>query len=168
MTSPAPDAIAMLERLAVIHAGRLRCPADLSAAVAAWVAEAAGQILSGEHPAAALGLATAPGARSLGRQSRQAQRDRCIAELLAHAPGSSNAKADRVLEWLEAGADRVPATVAPVVKAALSVDLPLPTDLRSIQRAAARAARAGAVNTGADREILASSAACCGQEVLQK
>lgn len=165
MTPPAdsarPDAIPLLQRLAALRGAGRQVPDDLSREVVALLSDAAPRVLAGESLDAACGLLPAPGHRSLARELRIAERDRLIADLFTTATGSSNRKADTVLAWLEVGetGDRVPATVAPIVKAALDTGLRVPSDPRTVQRAVARAARARAVIPSADCETVPTEGA---------
>jgi hypothetical protein len=119
-------------------------PADLARAVVDWIGNAAGPILAGEPVAEALGLAVRPGSRSLARKVQQSRRDAMLADLIEAGTGTLNQRADAALSWIE-GANQAPAEVQRIVEAVRTCGLPVPGDVRGIQKAAARAGRAADV-----------------------
>jgi hypothetical protein len=151
------DPVEILQRLAVLRGAGRPVPADLTRAVVDWIGGAAPRILDGENPAAALGLAVQPGGRSLARRVRQSRRDAMLADLIEAAPGNLNQRADTALAWIE-GAGDAPVELQPIVEAVRTCGLPVPGDVRGIQKAAARATRAGAVIASADCETVSPEA----------
>ncbi|MBN8279066.1 MAG: hypothetical protein J0M16_00470 [Gammaproteobacteria bacterium] len=135
--------MALLERLAAAHgAGRLP-PPDLAEACLRWLARAAAPILAGTDPAAALGLETRQGQRSIATRCRQAKLDAGLAAAYQIAEGSQERRGDKVLHWWDLYQEGrpVPEGVAAAFRLVVESGQKVPTNAVSVARAVTRDAR---------------------------
>lgn len=114
MTAPA-DPIEILRRLSALSGAGRPVPPDLVTQALDWLADAAPKILSGESPAAALGLHAQRGAwqNSPVHRARLDQRNAAICDLWRLTTGPDADRVEVVHGWLDQFREFTTASLAP-------------------------------------------------------